>query len=90
MLPSEIRESLRKQPFEPFRLRTTTGQAFDVRHPEFASLTRTSVFVGDIRPGREYPERQVQFALLHVIALEPLNGEEHADADGGGDSSQRT
>lgn len=71
----ELQEALRREPFQPFRLHLTTGQMFDVRHPEFAALTRTSVFVGFSSEGDEIPDRMIQCDLLHVVALEPINGQ---------------
>ena len=71
---NEIREELRKQPFEPFQIRLSTGDAYVVRHPEFAALTRSSVFVGTPTGRNEGPDRLVQIDLLHVVAIEPTNG----------------
>ena len=47
MRPHEIRGALRGQPFQPFRVRLSTGQGYEVRHPEFVALTRTNLFVGE-------------------------------------------
>jgi len=71
----ELQDVLRKQPFEPFRIQLSNGQTHEVRHPEFAALTRTSVFVG-VPAGRDDgPDRLVQVDLLHVVAIEPVNGQ---------------
>lgn len=72
MRVQEIREALRKQPFHPFRVRLSTGQGYDIRHPEFAALTRSSLFVGELAREEKFPHRMVQCDLLHVIALEPI------------------
>ena len=69
----ELREVLGKQPFDAFRVRLSTGQAYEVRHPEFAAVTRTSLFIGSpTENGDDAPDRMVQCDLLHVVALEPI------------------
>ena len=68
----ELQDALGKQPFEPFRIRLSTGQAYNVLHPEFAAITRTSLFVGTPATPEEPPERMIQCDLLHVVALEPV------------------
>ena len=34
MAPEDLRDLLRKQPFEPFRLVMTDGVGLDIRHPD--------------------------------------------------------
>ena len=70
----EVQNALKKQPFEPFRIHLSDGQALDVRHPEFAALTRHSIFVGAPTDGDDVPERMVQCDLLHVTTIEPIDG----------------
>ncbi len=42
-----IRETVRRQPFEPFTLRMNDGREFFVGHPEHILLTRRCVVVVD-------------------------------------------
>lgn len=71
---NELHDHLSKQPFEPFQIRLSTGDAYVIRHPEFAALLRTSIVVG-VPSGRDgVPDRFVQCDLLHVVAIEPTNG----------------
>ena len=73
MAPEELRDVLRRQPFQPFRLVMTDGQAYEVRHPDLMMVGRRSAIVGLTgQPGRTFYERTVQVDLLHVIRLEPL------------------
>jgi len=72
MTMSEIRDALRKQPFERFRVRLSTGQSYDVAHPEFAAVTQSSLFVGEPTDEDAGPERMVQCDLMHVVAIEPV------------------
>ena len=71
---TEVQDALARQPFEPFRVHLSSGQSYEVRHPEFASLTRTSLFVGVSSGEDDVPDRMVQCDLLHVVALEPVDG----------------
>jgi hypothetical protein len=40
-----IRESLSRRPFEPFRIRLSSGDAYDVRHPENALLVKSGIYL---------------------------------------------
>ena len=51
MRSEDVREFLRRQPFQPFRLTLTDGRNYDVMHPELALLGRNVVAVGLVRPG---------------------------------------
>ena len=55
MTVQTFRELLTKRPFLPFRLVMSSGQAYEVRHPEMAFLTRTDIFVGIDDPGDGIP-----------------------------------
>lgn len=68
-----FRDLLAKRPFEPFRLVMSSGQTYDVKHPEMAMLTRSDMLVGiDVKGG--VPAQFKICSLLHVTAVEPLNG----------------
>ena len=62
-----IREFLRREPFEPFVIRMSNGEAHEVRHPECALVTKTKVIV--YHPGQD---RCVYCALIHINAIETL------------------
>lgn len=76
MTRNEIRDALRRQPFEPFRVRLSTGQVYEIIHPEFAAVTQTSLFAGE--PTDDFPQRMVQCDLAHVVAIEPVESEQKA------------
>ncbi|MEX2216650.1 MAG: hypothetical protein WD768_21230 [Phycisphaeraceae bacterium] len=68
-----FRELLTRRPFQPFRLVMSSGQKYEVRHPELAMLTRSDMLVGtDLKDG--VPAEFRICSLLHVTAVEPLNG----------------
>jgi len=73
MSPEELREPLRRTPFEPFRLVMTDGTGFDIRHPDLLWVGKRSAMVGLTGdPAQTFYERSVKVDLLHVIRLEPL------------------
>jgi hypothetical protein len=74
MAPEELRESLRQQPFEPFRLVMTDGEGYDIRHPDLLWVGRRSAYVGLTgQPGQTLFERAVKVDLLHIIRAVPLD-----------------
>ena len=69
-----FRELLAQRPFKPFRLVMSSGQAYEVRHPEMAMLTRTDMVVGTDIADDGVPAEFKICSLLHVATIEPLNG----------------
>lgn len=83
MSADELRDVLRRQPFEPFRLVMTDGAGFEVRHPDLLWVGRRSAMVGLTGdPGQTLYERAVKVDLLHVIRLEPLGAMPTSDNGG--------
>ena len=56
----------------PFRLVMSSGLNYEVRHPEMALLTRTSILVGIDDSEDGVPAEFKICSLLHVTAVEPL------------------
>ena len=67
MNPETIREWLNRQPFEPFELRLSHGERFEVRHPELLAMTRNRIAIAD-------PEADTitHVALVHINSIRPL------------------
>jgi hypothetical protein len=64
-----IEELLRRRPFEPFRIVTSNGDRYDVRHPEMVLRVKNGVYVG--LGGRGVVADRAAFvSLLHVAAIE--------------------
>ena len=72
MTVQTFRDLLGARPFRPFRLVMSSGQNYDVRHPEVAMLTRTSILVGVDVADDGVPAEFKICSLLHVTAIEPL------------------
>ena len=66
-----FRDLLSNKPFKPFRVVMSSGQSYEIRHPEMALLTRSDLLVGyDLEDG--VPAEFKICSLLHVTAVEPL------------------
>ena len=50
----------------------SSGESFEIRHPEMALLTRTSLLVGVDLADDDVPAEFKILSLLHVTAIEPL------------------
>lgn len=72
MTVQTFRELLGHRPFRPFRLVMSSGQTYEVRHPELALLTRTSILVGIDQTDDGVPAEFKICSLLHVTAVEPI------------------
>ncbi len=73
MTVQTFRELLAKRPFQPFRLVMSSGQTYEVRHPEMAMLTRTDILVGAGEMDEGVPAEFRICSLLHVATIEPLS-----------------
>jgi hypothetical protein len=68
-----LRTLLTQRPFKPFRLVMSSGEQYDVRHPEMAMLTRTDLLVGVNETKDGVPAEFRICSLLHVATVEPLS-----------------
>jgi hypothetical protein len=81
MTVQTFRELLSRQPFKPFRLVLSSGQTYEVRHPEMAWLTRTDILVGIDDSEDGVPAEFKICSLLHVTTIEPLSNGSTKAAD---------
>jgi hypothetical protein len=65
-----LRELLNQRPFKSFRLVMSSGQSYEVRHPEMALLTRSDILVGIDETDEGVPAAFKICSLLHVSAVE--------------------
>ena len=72
MTVQTFREMLARRPFQPVKVVFSSGQSYEIRHPEMEMLTRTNLLVG-VDPGEDgVPTEFKILALLHVTAIEPM------------------
>ncbi len=70
MRQEDVREYLERRPFQPFRIQLSTGAFFDIRRPEMAQATRSTLTLGQSIEGDQ--QRFVVIALVHIVWLEIL------------------
>ncbi len=74
MTVQTFRDLLKAQPFRPFRLVMSSGEKYDVKHPEMAMLMRTDIMIGIEESRDGLPTRFKICSYLHVTAIEPIDG----------------
>ena len=62
-----IRDWLTRQPFEPFELRLSNGEHYELRHPEVVALARTHMAIAD-----PAADRITFVAFMHVNSIAAL------------------
>ena len=72
MTVQTFREMLGRRPFQPVRLTLSSGPSYEIRHPEMAILTRTSILIGTDLADDGVPAEFKIISLLHVTTIEPL------------------
>ena len=72
MTVQTFRDLLSAQPFRAFRVVMSSGQSYEVRHPEMAWLTKTNLLVGIGNVDDEVPAEFKMCSLLRVTAVEPI------------------
>ncbi len=73
MRAEELTYMLRRQPFTPFRIHVTTGQTYDIRHPELVWVRRQCTDVAlDPDPKTGVIEHSERVSLLHIVRIEDL------------------
>jgi len=71
--PDEIRARVRVTPFVPLRIVTSSGQTFDVYHPDLVMIGRRSLEIGTASAENAiYYEQVTRVAIMHVTALQDL------------------
>ncbi len=72
MTVQTFREMLARRPFQPVKIVLSSRQTYEIRHPEMAMLTRTSLLVGVDIAADGVPAEFKILSLLHVTAIEPI------------------
>ena len=71
--PDDVQTRLRERPFTPMRLVTTTGEKYDIYHPDLVLVARHFLVVG--LPGtknQSVADQVTRVALVHVAELRDL------------------
>lgn len=80
MVSTNIKEKLAHNPFEPFRIRLSSGDSYVVRNPDLAVVMKSELFLA-----HPNSDRHTFIPLLLVVAVETINGK-----NGSGPTERRT
>jgi hypothetical protein len=70
---ADVQGKLKRVPFVPFRIVTSSGEHYEVPHPEWALVTRRFVEIGLLNPDfPEFPDLVKAVSMLHITALEDI------------------
>ncbi|MCY3020000.1 MAG: hypothetical protein NTW87_13355 [Planctomycetota bacterium] len=72
MRPEELRELLDTRPFVRFRIHLSDGHHYDIRHPELALLTRSTLHIGVARRGSLIADEVIRVSLLHIVRVDSV------------------
>lgn len=67
-----IRDLLKAQPFRPLRLVMSSGQTYEIRHPEMAWLTGYDIHIGVGETPEGIPLEYRILPLLHVTTVDVI------------------
>jgi hypothetical protein len=68
MSATELREILAREPFQPFRVRLTSGDAYEVHNPHLAVAMRNRLFIAACPDS----DRWTLVPYLHIAAVEGI------------------
>ncbi|MBI5761626.1 MAG: hypothetical protein HZA46_24210 [Planctomycetales bacterium] len=70
---NDIRARIKIQPFQPVRIVTSSGQTYDVFHPDMVLIAQRELIVGRASPrDPDIAEQTDRVSVLHITALEDL------------------
>ena len=73
MTQEELQEAVHRQPFLPFRVVLTTGETFDIRHPDLIMVGRRSAILGITNdPTATAFDRTFRVDLFHIVGVQDL------------------
>ena len=72
MTADTFREILRRRPFDPFRVVMSSGESYNVMHPEMALVTARSLILALSDPTAPEGERLAFCSYLHIAHIETL------------------
>ena len=80
---SDIQEKLNERPFVPFRVIMSSGQFYDIRHPDLVLVGKRHLFVGTASEDNPTMfDRSSLLSMLHLAALESLPVETSSSSNG--------
>jgi hypothetical protein len=70
MTGETVRSFLRRQPFEALRVTLSSGESYQIAHPEMAMLTKAGLIIC-LPDGNGEPSERIEFcSFLHIASVE--------------------
>lgn len=70
---NDVRARMRKQPFVPVRIVTSSGESYEVHHPDLVWVGQRDIHVGTASKGDpSVYEQSSRVSLLHITAMEDV------------------
>ncbi len=70
----DIKRRIKRQPFVPIRIVTSSGEKYDVMHPDLIMVGIRDIQVGSASPNDPATYDDIdRIALVHITALEDLS-----------------
>jgi hypothetical protein len=73
MTADSFKEILNRRPFEPFRVVMSSGESYNVMHPEMALVTTRSLVLAIPDPAHADGERIAFCSYLHIAHVETFH-----------------
>jgi hypothetical protein len=81
---NDVRERLQQKPFVPFRVVMSSGQFYDIYHPELVLVGKRHLFVGTASEDNPTEfDRSSLLSVLHMAAIENLPTEKASTSSNG-------
>ena len=83
--PEDIQARLREKPFVPLRVVTSSGQMYDITHPDLVLVGRRAVMIGVA--STENPahfDTITRVALMHITDLQEVPRVASSESNGAG------
>jgi hypothetical protein len=81
---NDVRERLLQRPFVPFRVVMSSGQFYDIVHPELVLIGKRHLFVGAASEDNPTEfDRSSLLSILHLAAIENLPIEKTSTSSNG-------
>ena len=68
-----IQKKLKEQPFQPVRILMSSGERYDIYHPDLVVVGKQRLFVGTASEDNpSFFEQSSMLSILHITAIEDL------------------
>lgn len=69
---NQLKERMEEQPFRPFRIRMSNGEAYDIKNHDAAWVLRNAVEIGIDPDADGFVSNTRRCAILHIASIEDI------------------